>query len=78
MIVSVTPDKRMFLEKEEYKTDDDLKNAVKGKLAMNPLQPILLKGDKALTFGDVRKVMNDVRLAGAKGVKLGVEELKEK
>ena len=78
MIVSVTPDKRMFLEKDEYPTEAALKEAVKSKLVGKELQPILLKGDKSLTFGDVRKVMNVVRLAGAKGVKLGVEELKDK
>jgi biopolymer transport protein TolR len=77
LIVSITNDKRMFVEKDEYPTDNALKDALTPKFQMNPAQTILLKGDKALTFGDVRKVMNDIRQAGAKGVKLGVQELKE-
>ena len=38
---------------------------------------MLLKGDEPLTFGDVRKVMDVARKAGAKGVALGVEEMKK-
>src|SRR6478752_4079116 len=44
MIVSVTPDKRMFLEKDEFPSEKQLKDAIKGKLDINPAQPILLKG----------------------------------
>jgi biopolymer transport protein ExbD len=38
----------------------------------------LLKGDETLAFGDVRKVMNMTRKAGARGISLGVEEIKTK
>jgi biopolymer transport protein ExbD len=77
LIVSVTKTKGMYIEKDECKSDDDLKEGIKAKLLSNPFEPILLKADETLTFGDVRKVMNDIRQAGAKGVKLGVEEKKE-
>ncbi len=73
MIVSVTADKRVWLEKDPM-TDDQLKQALGAKLAAEPWKPILLKGDSSLLFGDVRKVLKDAQDAKAKSVKLGVEE----
>jgi biopolymer transport protein TolR len=75
LILSITPDKQMFLEQDKY-DDENLEKAIAGKLEGNPGRMILLKGDESLTFGDVRKVMNIARKAGAKGISLGVEELK--
>jgi biopolymer transport protein TolR len=73
MIVSVTADKRIWLEKDPV-SDDELKQALGGKLAAEPWKPILVKGDQSLTFGDVRRVLKDAQDAKAKSVKLGVEE----
>jgi Biopolymer transport protein len=73
MIVSVTADKRIWLEKDPM-TDDGLKQALGSKLAAEPWKPILVKGDQSLTFGDVRRVLKDAQDAKAKSVKLGVEE----
>ena len=73
MIVSVTADKRIWLEKDPM-TDDALKQVLAGKLAAEPWKPILVKGDQSLTFGDVRRVLKDAQDAKAKSVKLGVEE----
>ncbi|HSP18730.1 MAG TPA: biopolymer transporter ExbD [Myxococcaceae bacterium] len=73
MIVSVTADKQIWLEKDPM-TDDALKQALGGKLAAEPWKPILVKGDQSLTFGDVRRVLKDAQDAKAKSVKLGVEE----
>jgi biopolymer transport protein TolR len=73
MIVSVTADKRIWLEKDPM-TDDQLKEALAAKLQAEAWKPILVKGDQSLTFGDVRKVLKDAQAAKAKSVKLGVEE----
>ena len=73
LIVPITPDKRIWLEKDPV-TDDQLKQALAGKLAAEPWKPILVKGDQSLTFGDVRRVLKDAQDAMAKSVKLGVEE----
>ena len=73
MIVSITSDKRVWLEKDPV-TDDQLKEALRLKLSADALKPILVKGDQSLTFGDVRKVLKDAQDAKAKSVKLGVEE----
>jgi len=73
LIVSVTPDKKIWLEKDPV-TDDELKAALGSKIAAEPWKPILVKGDQSLTFGDVRRVLKDAQDAKAKSVKLGVEE----
>ena len=73
MIVSVTSDKRLWLEKDQV-TDEELKAQLGRKLAAEPWKPILVKGDQSLAFGDVRRVLKDAQDAKAKSVKLGVEE----
>jgi biopolymer transport protein ExbD len=76
LVLSVTLDKQLFLEQDKY-DEENLGKAISHKLEGNPNRKILLKGDLALTFGDVRKAMNIARKAGAKGIGLGVEELKQ-
>ena len=73
MIVSITADKKVFLEKDEV-TDQTLVAQLSAKLAAESWKPILVKGDQSLTFGDVRHVLKDAQDAKAKSVKLGVEE----
>ena len=73
MIVSITSEKKVFLEKDEV-TDQALVAQLTAKLALESWKPILVKGDQSLTFGDVRHVLKDAQDAKAKSVKLGVEE----
>ena len=75
LILSVTADKKMFLEQDE-KTADELEAELMGTLAYLPNKKILLKGDSALKVGDIRKVMEITRRAKAKKIFLGVEEEK--
>jgi biopolymer transport protein ExbD len=75
VIVSVTPDRSMYIESEKY-DEEGFVTELQKKLVANPGQKVLLKGDQSLVFEDVRKVMNLARKAGAKGVALGVEEVK--
>lgn len=77
IIVSVTRDKKTFVEKDEYE-DEKFQQKIHAELEAAPGRKILLKGDESLTYGDVRKVMNLARKGGAKGIALGVEELKGK
>jgi len=76
IIVSVTPDKHLYIEHDEY-DDKGFEQRLKEEWAQKEGRPILLKGDQSLAYGDVRKVMNLARKAGAKGISLGVEELKD-
>jgi biopolymer transport protein ExbD len=76
LILSVTKEKTIWIESTEY-TEDKVEAQVARELQTQPGRPILLKGDEGLTFGDVRKVMELARRGGAKGVGLGVQELKK-
>ena len=73
MIVSVTADKKIYLEKDPF-DEEGLRLAMTSKLQTEPFKPILLKGDASLTFEDVRKVLSVMQKSGAKTVKLGVQE----
>ena len=76
LILSITPDKKMYVESDEMTDDVALRNRLEVEIQKDAYRRLLLKGDMALTFGDVRKVMKIARDAGAKGVALGVEEQK--
>ena len=76
VVVSVTPDKLIYIESENY-DDEGFQIELQKKLISNPGQRILLKGDQSLVFEDVRRVMNLARKAGAKSIALGVEEVKK-
>jgi biopolymer transport protein TolR len=76
IIVSVTPDKSIYIETDKY-SEEDFQAELQKKLLSTPGQRILLKGDQSLVFEDVRRVMNLARKAGAKSISLGVEEVKD-
>ena len=75
IIVSVTTDHQIYIENDAF-SEGEIETRLKAKLALTPHKKILLKGDQALAFEDIRKVMNLARKAGAKGIALGVEETK--
>ncbi len=76
LVVSVTAEGRVYLEKDELGFDD-FEAALRAKLSDTPNRRILLKGDTTLAFKEVREVMHRARAAGARGVSLGVEEIKK-
>jgi|SRR5579871_1544888 len=77
LILSVTKDKKMWLDKFAY-DDAQMQDKLASELANAPGRKILLKGDSSLQVADVRKVMRIAQKAKAKGVALGVEEVKDK
>lgn len=74
LIVSLTVDKRVYIESDEA-TEDNFAEKLKASLS-HENKKILLKGDERLSYGDVRRIMNKMREAGAKNVSIGVEEKK--
>jgi biopolymer transport protein ExbD len=76
LILSVTPDKKTFVENDEYDAAG-LETKLREEIQKDPSRKILLKGDNTLSVGDVRRVMDIARKANAKSIALGVEELKE-
>jgi biopolymer transport protein ExbD len=75
LILSITPDKLIYVEQDHF-DDAALEEKLAREMTKTPGRKILLKGDQSLEYGDVRKAMNIARKAGAKGISLGVEELK--
>jgi len=75
LILSVTLDRQVYLEKDPL-DDAGLEAALRRELQKKPDRRILLKGDEKLSYGEIRRVMNVARKAGARGINLGVEELK--
>ena len=76
IVLSVTKEKEVYVESTAFK-DDALAEKLQSELAAKPGRKILLKGDEALTVGDVRRVMDVARKSGARSIALGVEELKK-
>jgi biopolymer transport protein TolR len=77
LILSVTQEKKTYLE-QDLLDETGLTEHLQQEFAAQPNRKILLKGDDRLTYGDIRKVMEVTRKAGAKGISLGVQEIKEK
>ena len=76
LILSLTADKKAWVESDPY-DEDGLRERLTKEFLAQPNRRVLVKGDESLTFGDVRKIMDVTRKAGAKSVALGVEELKK-
>ena len=76
LVVSITKDKRIFVDNTEYR-ERELGPVLERQLSVAKRRKLLLKGDKDLTVGDVRRLMDTMRGVGADGVALGVQELKK-
>lgn len=77
LVLSITEKKEIYVESNPF-TDQALEDEIRAKLTALPGRRILLKGDDRLTFGDVRRVMEIARKAGASSINMGVQELKGK
>ena len=69
-------DKQLFVESNPV-DENGLEQQVQLELQKSPGRKIVLKGDERLTVADVRKVMQHAQRGGARGVALGIEELKK-
>jgi biopolymer transport protein TolR len=74
LILSVTPDKKTFVEADHYADASALQERLGKELRARPSRRLLLKADEALSYGDVRKVMELAQGAGAKGVAIAVTQ----
>jgi biopolymer transport protein TolR len=76
LVVSVTPDKQIWIESNVV-AESRLEDLVTQELAKDSGRRVLLKGDQRLAVGDVRKVMDHIKRAGASGIELAIEEIKQ-
>ncbi len=76
LILSVTSDKRIWVDKDSY-DEAGLEQRLRDEVIAQPNRPFLLKGDSRVTVGAIRKVMAIARKAGARGVRIAVEQIKQ-
>src|SRR5437016_14332593 len=77
LVLSLTPDKKSWVESQEF-GEAQIEERIASEMAAEPNKRVLLKGDETITVGDVRKLMDHAKKAGAKSVELAVEEIKQK
>jgi biopolymer transport protein ExbD len=75
LILSVTSDKRIWVDKDSF-DEAGLEQKLRDEVIAQPNRPFLLKGDSRVTVGEIRKVMAIARKAGARGVRIAVEQVK--
>jgi biopolymer transport protein ExbD len=75
LILSITADKKVWVDKDAY-DDAGLEQRLRDEIIEQPTRPFLLKGDNRVTVGEVRRVMAIARKAGARGVRIAVEQIK--
>ena len=75
LVLSVTPDRKVFVDADVYPDDAALQARLREELLRKPERRFLLKADQSLSCGDVRKVIHLARAAGVDRVSFGVESL---
>ena len=75
LVVSITPDRRLYLESEAL-DESALEAALARELAVQPGRKVMLKGDHSLRVGDVRRVFQRLESVGGRDVALAVEQVK--
>jgi biopolymer transport protein TolR len=76
LVVSMTADRSVWIESNVV-ADASLEDKVGQELSKEAGRRVLLKGDEKLSVGDVRKVMDHIKHAGASGIELAIEEIKQ-
>ncbi|NTX64333.1 biopolymer transporter ExbD [Myxococcus sp. CA051A] len=72
LVLSVTPDRKLFVESDAYPDERVFQEKLKAVLRQEPGRRLLLKADQSLTYGDVKKVMQLAKGSGAERVSLAV------
>jgi len=77
ILLSVTPDKKVFVDKVEVKRES-LTDALNSEMARMPGSPIIVKGDRSLDYKTIREVILEITKTHVLGVSLAASELKDK
>ncbi len=72
LVMSITADKKTWIESNAI-PEAELEAKLGTEFVKTPGRKILLKGDEAIEVGEVRKMMDHAKKAGAKGVELAIE-----
>ncbi len=77
VIISVTKDKKIWVDKVEVPVAD-LAEVLKGEIEAHPGAPVLVKGDRDVDYKTVRALIFEVSKTHLMGVSLAGAQLKEK
>jgi biopolymer transport protein TolR len=77
LVLSITADKKLWIESNSVR-ETSIEEELMAELAKTPGRKMLVKGDETLEVGEVRKMMDHAKKAGAKGVELAIEVPKAK
>ncbi len=69
ILVAISKDQKIWIDKEQTDTNS-FPSRIKESFDRNPSGNVMIKADARLTYGDVKKVILDVRDAGFKNVGL--------
>ena len=72
IVLSITADKKVWVESNSV-DEGELETKLGAEFVKTPNRKMLLKGDEALEVGEVRRMMDHAKKAGAKGVELAIE-----
>ncbi|MCP3136250.1 ExbD/TolR family protein [Pyxidicoccus xibeiensis] len=73
LVLSVMPDRKVFVEAEAYPDDAAFQARLQEELRAKPGRRFLLKADQSLSCGDIRRVAKLARVAGVEKLSFGVE-----
>jgi biopolymer transport protein TolR len=77
ILVSVTKDGKIWIDKEEV-IKDDLATMLSIQMQMHPGSPVLVKGDRDVDYKVMREMILEVSKTHVMGVSLAATEIKEK
>ncbi|HUL58099.1 MAG TPA: biopolymer transporter ExbD [Anaeromyxobacteraceae bacterium] len=77
ILLSVTRDGKVWLDKEEIKKDD-LPQMLQAAMQVQRGAPVLLKGDRDLDYKTVREVVLEISKTHLLGISLAASQLKDK
>ena len=77
VLVSVTSDGRIWIDKQEVALDQ-LSTELTVAMQMAPGSPVMVKGDKAVEYKKIRELILQISKTHLMGVSLAASEIKEK
>ena len=78
VLVSITADGKVWIDKAEVPKLEDLPELLRIEMLMHPGSPIMIKGDRSVEYKKIRELMLEMSKAGLPGVSLAAAQLKEK
>jgi biopolymer transport protein ExbD/biopolymer transport protein TolR len=77
IMVSVTKDGKIWIDKDEVRKDD-LSQLLQVQMQIHPGSPVLVKGDREVEYKTIREMILEISKTHLLGVSLAASQIKEK